>query len=354
MGENHPSVPSSSLSIPTIDLSSFTLHNSTPSSRLAAAQALVSACTTHGFAVLTHTGPSPTLLKEAFAWNARLFSLPASSKALAPHPPGYAVHRGYSAPGLEKVTHKRDITAEDVVSSNGESFRKVEDFKESFEVGSEPNPEQPNIWLPEDVLPGFRTFMEGFYEELRGGAVEVVWEALALGLGLGEEERTWLERVHSGVNNQLRLLHYPPVEREVLERGEAVRMPAHTDWSSFTLLFQDEVGGLEFEDPNDRNAYVKATPVPGTCALNVGDMLQRMTNDLFPSATHRVTLPPLDEQSSMTKARYSIPYFVAPDSKETISCLPSCVSDERPAKFEPVTFKEYGTNVSKYQYRRAA
>ncbi|KAL6713750.1 hypothetical protein ACLMJK_008242 [Lecanora helva] len=123
------------------------------------------------------------------------------------------------------------------------------------------------------------------------------------------------------------------------------------------MLFQDDCGGLEFENPNDPGSFVQATPLAGALALNVGDMLQRFSNDIFPSATHRVTLPPLaantasQTSDSKTRGRFSIPYFFAPDADKTVSCLASCTSDDNPSKFEPVSFAEYGANISRFQYK---
>ena len=80
--------------------------------------------------------------------------------------------------------------------------------------------------------------------------------------------------------------------------------------------------------------------------------------DVFPSASHRVKLPPRAASPSQThdetvaRQRFSIPYFVAPDADKTVSCLSSCVSDDQPAKFEPVSFAEYGASISRYQYKR--
>jgi isopenicillin N synthase-like dioxygenase len=93
--------------------------------------------------------------------------------------------------------------------------------------------------------------------------------------------------------------------------------------------------------------------------LNIGDMFQRITNDAFISATHRVVLPPIKDSfipipsgERMTHARYSIPFFVAPDDDAKVACLPSLVGNVRPAYYEPVVFSEYGNWVSKYQYER--
>ena len=129
--------------------------------------------------------------------------------------------------------------------------------------------------------------------------------------------------------------------------------------SSFTLLFQDDCGGLELKDPDELGTFIMAKPVPGSLVLNIGDMFQRMTNDAFISAMHRVVLPPATDKSTpnptgkgMAPARYSIPFFVAPDDDAQVACLPSMVRDARPAKYEPVVFSDYGDWVSKYQYER--
>jgi isopenicillin N synthase-like dioxygenase len=107
-----------------------------------------------------------------------------------------------------------------------------------------------------------------------------ILEALSLGLKLTKEDHDKLFALHSGHNNQLRLLHYPSVDAKKLQQQVIGRMPAHQDWSSFTFLFQDDVGGLELEDPRMPGSFIPAKPLPGTCVLNVGDMLQRFSNGM--------------------------------------------------------------------------
>ena len=152
--------------------------------------------------------------------------------------------------------------------------------QESYEIGSEDNPPQPNIWLPEEVLPGYRAFTTKFYWHLEKAA-KIIIEAIALGLHLAKDEKAEFIQLHSGHNNQLRLLHYPSIEVEKLRQQVMGRMPPHQDWSSFTFVFQDDVGGLELEDPRDRGSFIPAKPIPGACILNVGDMLQRFTNGTY-------------------------------------------------------------------------
>lgn len=91
---------------------------------------------------------------------------------------------------------------------------------------------------------------------------------------------------HSGDYNQLRLLHYPPIPAKAIEGGTFARMPAHTDWSTMTMLFQDDCGGLQVEDPKKPGEFIDVAPVPNTLVMNVGDLLMRWSNGELPA--HRL------------------------------------------------------------------
>jgi isopenicillin N synthase-like dioxygenase len=258
-----------SSNIPVVDFAKFSDHNDT-AARLSIARSLVSACQQVGFVYIINHGLSTGQIDDAFATSKRLFHLDHEAKMQAPHPDGPAVHRGYSYPGLEKVSQYAG--GEETV---GEQLREIADCKESYEIGSEENREQPNVWLPEETLPGFRQATSTFYWE-RNKVAQTILQALAMGIGL--EDPSYLMNFHSGHNNQLRLLHYPPVTAADLESGKAARMPAHTDWSTITLLFQDNCGGLEIEDPHQAGNFVPATPMKNACVMNVGDLLMRWSN----------------------------------------------------------------------------
>ncbi|KAF5878428.1 putative thymine dioxygenase protein [Botrytis fragariae] len=295
----------STSAIPIVDFTPF-LYPASPTSRLETAKALVNACRHFGFVyIINHDIPS-SLLEEAFAMTKQLFALSHEAKMQAPHPPGPSVHRGYSYPGLEKVYQ--------VISDStelGEKMRGVKDCKlqlqktltqigfgqgeltassqESYEIGSEKNPSQPNIWLPESTLPNFHCFMQSFYHRLSTTAQTIL---LALGTGLELQTPSLLADFHSGHTNQLRLLHYPPIPASEIETGLAVRLPAHTDFGSITMVFQDECGGLEIEHPKKPGEFIRADPVPNAIVMNIGDLLMRWTNDDLKSSLHRVQLPP--------------------------------------------------------------
>ncbi|KAI9743737.1 MAG: hypothetical protein M1835_002866, partial [Candelina submexicana] len=173
----------------------------------------------------------------------------------------------------EKVSQ---ATSDDEEGTQVKALRQIKDCKESYEIGSEDDPEQTNVWLPEDTLPGFRSFTTELYWSLFTTGSEIL-KLISRGIGLTDEE--YLLHYHSGNGNQLRLLHYPPIPAGEVERKVATRMPAHTDWGTITLLFQDSCGGLEVEDPNTPGTFLPASP-PASDALimNVGDLLMRWSN----------------------------------------------------------------------------
>ncbi|KAI1422960.1 hypothetical protein F5Y12DRAFT_786395 [Xylaria sp. FL1777] len=339
-----------STSIPLVDMGLWPDGSAADRKRIASE--LTDACRRVGFVYVVNHGVPADLLEEAFAWSRRLFGLPLENKMLAPHPPdtGSSVHRGYSWPGLEKVSQTIYADGEEDKQVEG---RKISDVKESYEIGSEDLVQQPNVWLPRDVLPGFREFTTMFY----GRCFEVAKELLrALALGIGLDDEDFLLRFHSGVNNQLRLLHYPPVEVEKLANNEVARMPAHSDWGTITMLFQDDGGGLQVEDPNQQDHFVDATPMPNALVMNVGDLLMRWSNDYLKSTLHRVTLPPLSRDGGaprppMMQSRYSIPYFVSPDPTAVVECLSACADDARnPPRYPPITQEEYRRMRARGQY----
>jgi len=216
----------------TVDLSPFTKHDgdhpTTQSGRLTAAHALVEALHALGFVKIKGHGLTTQEVREAFTWTKRLFDLPTTEKMKAPRPPGNMPHRGYSGLGQEKVYSPDDVQSLGDATKAAQELRKVTDFKESYEIGSEHDDQQQNIWLPDDVLPQFRTYMTSLYERL-DKVVVMILEAISLGLGLDAEAHAELVQLHSSRHCQLRLLHYPGFGKEKLQTVFA-RLPAHTDW----------------------------------------------------------------------------------------------------------------------------
>ncbi|KAK3681817.1 hypothetical protein B0T22DRAFT_531172 [Podospora appendiculata] len=341
--------------IVTVDLSPFTDTSLRDFERLEAGQALVEACHNLGFVKITGHGFTKEELDVAFAWTKRLFDLSYEEKMTAPHPPGPMPHRGYSGIGVEKIYSKEDMENPDCSKDVGQELRKIMDFKarhplESYEIGSEQDDQQQNIWLPHEVLPGFQDYMNSLYERL-AGVGKMILAAFGVGLGLDPDATTALMHLCSERHCQLRLLHYPDIEREKLLRELVARLPPHTDWSTFTMLFQDNSGGLELRDPSTQQ-FLHARPEEGVLVLNIGDMFQRFSNDHFVSALHRVAVPEAGTVSeSRIPARYSIPFFVSPAPSHTVETLPQFVAPGTPIKYAPIKFQDYNAFISKYQYQ---
>ncbi|KAF4587932.1 flavonol synthase/flavanone 3-hydroxylase [Ophiocordyceps camponoti-floridani] len=302
--------------IPIVDLLPFESGSAREVSECA--DRLFNAFKTVGFAYVKNHGVPQDQVDEAFRWSRKFFDLPDHVKNRVPHPPEGWYHRGYSGVGLEKAT-QMVFDPQDIAEK-----RKVPDCKESFEIGSEESKRMPNIWLPEHEIPGFRAFFNRFYKTCYGVEVKIL-RAIALGMGL---EETYFVRCHSIHNNQLRLLHYPPVKDALLRSGKIESIGAHSDFGTLTLLFQDSVGGLEVEDAENRGSFRPAVPIPGTMVVNIGDLLMRWSNDELKSTLHRVRTPPrIDDDDSdgddssqerMTLTRYSIPYFICADDNTMI------------------------------------
>ncbi|KAJ2975763.1 hypothetical protein NQ176_g5339 [Zarea fungicola] len=263
-----------------------------------------------GFAYIKNHGVPEETIQEAFSWSRKFFNLPQDEKDKSPHPPEGWYHRGYSSIGREKVS-------QNVFDKDGlEYLRTIPDQKESFELD--------------------------FYSVCNGLEAKLL-TAVATGLDLPPD---YFDRCHRGRQNQLRLLHYPPFAAELLESGKADCIAAHSDFGTLTLLFQDEVGGLEIEDQQNSGKFRPVPYIPGTIVVNTGDMLTRWTNDELRSTIHRVRTPSDAEISQttgvrMTKRRYSIPFFIGADMDTIVECVPSCQGPDRPRRYEAVSVGEY-------------
>lgn len=166
---------------------------------------------------------------------------------------GKYIARGYSAVGKEKIS-------QDVYDDKGlENQRKVEDVKELFDMGPDkgtPSIREPNRFPREHLIPGFQEFMRDFYWEANSLSLQIQ-NCFALGLSL---EENYFTDFHKDADNLFRLIHYPAVERRAIRSGEKARIPPHTDFGSLTILFQDNVGGLEVENPSKSKTYSMTCP----------------------------------------------------------------------------------------------
>ena len=238
--------------------------------------------------------------------------------------------------GLEKVS--QNVFDDDAIAAH----RQVPDCKESFDIGNEDDAVLTNIWPPEDAILGFRGFFAAFFETCHD-VEERLLRMIAVGMGIDED---YFLAYHRDKQNQIRLLHYPSVEDARLEKGEIDCIGAHSDFGTITLLFQDEVGGLEVEDLHVKGQFNPAPYIPGTIVVNIGDFLMRWSNDELRSTLHHVRTPAMEEvdpntKVRMTKERFSIPYFIAADRDKVIDCVPGCYGEGKPRKYKPINCADY-------------
>lgn len=208
-------------------------------------------------------------------------------------------------------------------------------FQESFDQGPAQDELYPNRWPLESDIPGFRSFMENFYDRCQELHQDIL-RALSIGLGV---EATYLQDLCNQNVSELRLNHYPACPASKLN-SKCKRISEHTDFGTITLLFQDSVGGLEIEDQGHPGHYY---PVPfetkSEMILNIGDCLQRWSNDKLRSTSHRVMLPP--GVGSWVDDRYSVAYVGKPNRSQAVGSLPEFMKHGSITKYSNVTAWEY-------------
>jgi isopenicillin N synthase-like dioxygenase len=181
--------------------------------------------------------------------------------------------------------------------------------------------------------------MNTFYETsraLRGEVLTVLEHALDLPSGR-------LTSLTDGNASCLRLNYYPACEVRDLQTGTK-RISEHQDAGDITLLFQDKIGGLEIEDRQNQGKYLAVPNVQGPeIILNIGDTLQRWTNDRLRSTSHRVVLPQelLAASMGQVEARHSIAFFGKANRDATVGSLPDFVPPEQEPKYENITAWQY-------------
>ena len=300
--------------IPVVDLAKF-VHGSTDDQK-AFVEALGKAFHEVGFVGVVNHGIPKQLVDDFYAASKRFFSLPVLSKSQYKLE-GLAGQRGYTSFGTEHAKQSQ-----------------VADLKEFFQVGQfvEGEVENPEEY-PDNVVthevPEFSALAEKLYKAFEKSGGHLL-RAIARHLNLPEDY--FDDKIHNG-NSILRSIHYPPITEEP---RSAIRAEQHEDINLITLLVGASAGGLQLL--NTEGKWLDIVPEEDEIVINVGDMLQRLTNNYLKSTTHRVVNPPKEEWHV---PRLSIPFFLHPKSIMDLSCLPSTVTKERPLAYEPITAGEY-------------
>lgn len=177
--------------------------------------------------------------------------------------------------------------------------------------------------------------MESFYESCHQVYLQLL-RALAIGMGLCP---TFFQKLCRQNSSELRINHYPSCNPNALP-PDAKRISEHTDFGTVTLLFQDSVGGLEIEDQANLGNYVPvSSDANSEIIVNIGDCLQRWTNDMFHSTSHRVVVS--GEGGNWAEDRYSVGYFGKPDWDQSVGCLREFLPEGTKPKYENITAWEY-------------
>lgn len=301
--------------IPSVDLADFLSDN--PEKRAQFVKELGRAYEGIGFvAVKNHQIPTE-LIDKLYDRIKQFFALPEATKKKY-NIPGIGGQRGYTPFGQE---HAKGMSAGDL-----KEFWHFGQFVEDNDPIKEEYPDNVHVEEVDDFLTTGKEAYETFENTGRH-----LLRAIALHLGLSETY--FNEHIHNG-NSILRPIHYPPISVEP-EEG-AVRAGAHEDINLITLLVGASADGLQVL--NKQNEWVSVTEIQDHIVVNVGDMLQRLTNNKLKSTTHRVTNPP---REMMGTSRYSVPFFLHPRSEMPLNCLPSCVDTENPKRYEDITAGEY-------------
>ncbi len=262
-----------------------------------------------GFAMVKDHGLDADLIARAWRLTEELFALPeAEKRALILPRMGGA--RGY--------TPFRTEIAKGATASDLKEFWHIgRDLPASHPLRSDSMP--PNIWPAQPE--GFRETFEPLFAAFdRVGAT--ILSRIAVHLGLAAD---WFTPAIADGNSVLRLLHYPPIPGDP---ADAIRAGAHEDINLITLLLGAEEAGLELLTREGH--WIPVSPPEGALVVNIGDMLQRLTNHVLPSTTHRVRNPESDRRHF---SRYSMPFFLHPRSDFTIATLPQCITPENPDRY---------------------
>ena len=271
------------------------------------ADALGASFRRYGFAVIADHGLEQAVIDGAVDDAKAFFALPEDVKR-AYHQPGTGGARGLTPFGVEAAMDAKAV-----------------DLKEFWHTGRELPEGHPyrrymrdNVWPTE--VKTFETHVYGLFQAMDDLGGKLL-RAIARHLELGDD--FFADKVELG-NSVLRLLHYPPVPAD----APGVRAGAHEDINVITLLLGAEEAGLQLKDADGQ--WLDVAPPPGALVVNIGDMLQRLTNHVLPSTTHRVVNPAPERRGF---ARYSTPFFLHFNPDYRIETLPSAITPDNPDRY---------------------
>ena len=303
--------------IPSLDLADFLSDDEQLRHKFV--QDLGNAYTHIGFVAIKNHGLSDELVAQLYDVFTQFFALPAETKKNY-EISGLSGQRGYTGKGKEHA-----------------KGRSTGDLKEFYHVGQEVEDDDPiKASYPDNIFPTEVSTLKNTslkaYRTLEDAGKNIL-RAIALYLNLEEEYFT--DKVHHG-NSILRAIHYYPIENPDSIPDDAVRAAQHGDINLITLLMGASAEGLEILRKD--NVWIPVTALPDQIVVNVGDMLERHSNNRLRSTIHRVVNPPKDK---MNTSRYSIPFFMHPRSEMDLSCLETCIDADNPKQYDDITAGEF-------------
>jgi len=269
-----------------------------------------------GFVAVKNHGIPDDLIQDLYKYVQQFFALPSGTKRQY-EVPGLAGQRGYTSFGKE---HAKGSDAPDL-----KEFLQYGQIVEDNDPVKSEYPDNVSI----NEVPQINSTLKKAYRAFEKSG-RALLQAIALYLGL--DEHYFDDYIHNG-NSILRAIHYPPITSEP---KSAIRAEQHEDINLITLLVGASADGLQIL--TKQNDWVGVTSLPEQIVVNVGDMLQRLTNNKLKSTTHRVVNPPREMWHTF---RFSIPFFLHPKSEMSLAALDSCVDSRHPKAYPDATAGEY-------------
>lgn len=302
--------------IPGVDLMDFL--SDTPSKKDKFIQQIGKAYEEIGFVALKGHFLDDQLTEKLYKKVQEFYNLPLNVKEKY-EIKGLAGQRGYTSFGKESAKGKKEG-----------------DLKEFWHFGQEvkDDNELANIYPSNIQVKEVKDFNDVGMEAFRMLEKTAIYILRALALYIGIDEYYFDQYVRDG-NSILRPIHYPPI---IGEPKGAVRAAEHGDINLITLLMGASASGLEVQ--NKQGMWIPVTALPEQLVINVGDMLQRLTNNKLRSTIHRVINP---EKKDWGKSRFSIPFFTHPKGDMLLNCLPECITKNNPKRYDDITSGEYLT-----------
>ena len=302
------------MSIPVVDLAKFTRGSA--EERKEFVYELGRAYEDVGFVAVKNHGIPDELIEELYKHVKGFFGLPLELKR-SYEKPELAGQRGYTSFGKE---HAKGSTAPDL--------KEFYQYGQTVEDGDPVGAEYPPNVVIDEILQFTPTMYRAYRNFEKSG--RALLKAIALYLGLPED---YFEPFVVNGNSILRAIHYPPITSEP---ASAIRAEQHEDINLITLLVGASAEGLQIL--TKQGEWIPVTALPGQIVVNVGDMLQRLTNNRLRSTTHRVVNPPREHWGT---SRFSIPFFLHPKSSMSLACLDDCVDADHPKAYVDTTAGGY-------------